>query len=175
MNTVLILTLIGEDRPGLVELVSQLIADRQGRWLESQFSRLEGKFAGILQVSVPTDQAAALADDLHDLAEQGLRVMIEQGVQAAEAPCYPLNLRFVGQDRRSVIAEISEVLSRFDVTILNLNSRCAPAPMSSEILFHADFEVLVPVSVSCDLLSEALEALTPELMVDLELTDAAVV
>ncbi|MEH6625155.1 MAG: ACT domain-containing protein [Motiliproteus sp.] len=60
MKTTLILTLIGDDRSGLVELVSQLIADHQGQWLESQFSRLEGKFAGVLQISLPTVQSDAL-------------------------------------------------------------------------------------------------------------------
>ncbi|MFT5722468.1 MAG: glycine cleavage system regulatory protein [Motiliproteus sp.] len=168
MQTTLILTLIGEDKPGLVELVSQLVAERQGEWLESQFSRLGGKFAGVLCIRVAAEQRAALEEDLHALAEQGLRVMVEQGAPAAATPCYPLTLSFVGLDRLNVIADISEVLSRFGVTILTLNSHCAPAPMSAEIMFHADLEVQVPVSVSSDRLSDALEALTPELMVDLE-------
>ncbi|MFT6915569.1 MAG: glycine cleavage system regulatory protein [Motiliproteus sp.] len=175
MQTTLILTLIGEDRPGLVELVSQLIAGRQGQWLESQFSRLEGKFAGVLHIRVPADQRAALEGDLDALAEQGLRVVVEQGTPAAVRPCYPLTLSFVGLDRRNVIAEISEVLSRFGVTIRNLKSHCAPAPMSAEILFHADLDVQVPISVSCDQLSDALEALTPELMVDLDAQGACAV
>ena len=175
MNRTLVLTLIGEDRPGLVELVSQLIAERQGEWLESQFSRLEGKFAGILRVSVPEPQCEALEKSLRALVGQGLRVMIEEGRQQQPESSYPLYLRFVGLDRRGVVAEISEVLSQHGVSILSLNSYCAQAPMSSETLFHADFEVQVPVSVSCDRLSDALENLTPELMVDLESPEAKAV
>ncbi|OMH31713.1 glycine cleavage system protein R [Motiliproteus sp. MSK22-1] len=172
MNKTLVLTLIGEDRPGLVELVSQLIAERQGQWLESQFSRLGGKFAGILRVSVPQEHGAELEKGLRALVGQGLRIVIEEGQQSAVEPSYPLQLRFVGMDRCGVVAEISEMLNRYGVSILSLNSHCSPAPMSSEVLFHADFDVQVPVSVSCERLSEALEALTPELMVDLELPEA---
>lgn len=175
MKKTLVLTLIGEDRPGLVELVSQLVAERQGLWLESQFSRLGGTFAGILQISVPADQVMPLETELRAMVGQGLRVMIEEGVKPDSDPCYPLSLRFVGQDRSNIVAEISEVLSRFRVTVLSLNSHCAPAPMSSEVLFHADFEVQVPVSVGCERLSEALEELTPELMVDLEPREASAV
>ncbi len=168
MKRTLVLTLIGEDRPGLVELVSQVVADRQGLWLESQFSRLEGKFAGILRISVPEAHCDALEKALRALAGQGLRVMIEEGLQSTSESSYPLHLRFVGLDRRGVIAEISEVLHRYSVSILSLNSHCAPAPMGGESLFHADFDVRVPVAVSYECLSEALEALTPDLIVDLD-------
>ncbi|MEH6470357.1 MAG: ACT domain-containing protein [Halopseudomonas sp.] len=175
MNETLILTLIGDDRPGLVELVSQLIADRQGQWLESQFSRLEGKFAGILQVSVAIEQRPALEQDLRSLVQRGVRVVVEQAAPVMQVPCYPLTLRFVGLDRLNVVADISEVLNRYEVTILSLNSHCAPAPMSNENLFHADFDVRVPLSVGRNVLCEALEALTPELMIDLESAEVCAV
>ncbi len=175
MKTELVLTLIGEDRPGLVEQVSQLIANRQGQWLDSNFSRLQGKLAGILQISVPSEQGPALEEDLYDLEGQGLRVMIGEGDRAVEDPGYPLRLRFEGQDRYSIVAQIGEVLNRFRVTILSLSSRCTPEPMSAEVIFSADFEVRVPLSVSRDQLGEALEGLAPELMIALESYETAAV
>ena len=42
----LILTAIGDDRPGLVGELSAAISAHQGNWLESSMSRLAGKFAG---------------------------------------------------------------------------------------------------------------------------------
>ena len=60
MNTYLVLTVIGDDKPGLVESLSSVIADHQGNWLESSMSQLAGKFAGILKVSVNKDHAQAL-------------------------------------------------------------------------------------------------------------------
>ena len=44
--TDLVLTLLGSDRPGLVELVAGVIAAHGGNWLESRMSHLCGKFAG---------------------------------------------------------------------------------------------------------------------------------
>ena len=54
--TDLVLTLLGPDRPGLVELVAGVIAAHGGNWLESRMSRLGGKFAGILRAELPPDR-----------------------------------------------------------------------------------------------------------------------
>ncbi len=47
MATYLVLTIIGEDRPGIVELLAKIISDHSGNWLESSMSQLAGKFAGV--------------------------------------------------------------------------------------------------------------------------------
>src|SRR5258708_1142979 len=50
MQLSLVMTVIGEDRPGLVDSVAGIVADHGGNWLESRMSRLGGQFAGILRV-----------------------------------------------------------------------------------------------------------------------------
>ncbi len=52
MTTYLVLTVIGKDKPGLVESLSQVIVENSGNWLESSMCQLAGKFGGILRVSV---------------------------------------------------------------------------------------------------------------------------
>lgn len=175
MNTALVLTLIGEDRPGVVEQISQRITACEGRWLKSEFNGLDGKFAGFVQVEVPTANAQALTTELRALDGPALRLLVAEGRAAPSGTRYPLTIRFVGLDRRNVVTEISAVLGRHGVTIDSLNSRCFPAPMSGELLFEAEFQVRAPLSVSSDRLCEALEALTPELMVDLEPQSACAV
>lgn len=60
VQTTFIITFIGDDRPGLVESLSQVISDHNGNWLESRLSQLAGKFAGLISVSVPEESTAAL-------------------------------------------------------------------------------------------------------------------
>ena len=74
MSVSLVLTLIGEDKPGLVELLSQTVADHDGNWLESRMSRMAGRFAGILRAKVPDARAEALITALAALEAHGLRV-----------------------------------------------------------------------------------------------------
>ena len=42
MQRMLVMTVIGQDRPGLVDSVAGLVAEHGGNWLESRMSRLGG-------------------------------------------------------------------------------------------------------------------------------------
>ena len=41
-----VLTVLGDDRPGLVDSLSGVVAAHHGNWERSQMARLGGKFAG---------------------------------------------------------------------------------------------------------------------------------
>ena len=62
--TILVLTLLGTDRAGLVSAVSRLISEHGGSWERSQLAHLAGTFAGIVEVDVPAARADALAGDI---------------------------------------------------------------------------------------------------------------
>ena len=79
----LVVTVIGKDRPGLVESVSAAVEAHGGSWVESRMSRLAGEFAGILRVTVPSAKADGLSGALEGLRAEGLRVVVERGVEEA--------------------------------------------------------------------------------------------
>ena len=70
MTSNLVLTVIADDKPGLVESLSQTVAANSGNWLESSMSQLAGKFAGILRVSVADDRADQLIEELNALSSE---------------------------------------------------------------------------------------------------------
>jgi glycine cleavage system regulatory protein len=169
----LVLTLIGTDQPGLVEMLSQTVADHGGSWEHSRMARLGGCFAGLLEVRVPTDQAASLFKSLHELERRGLKVMIRD---AADAPLPSetrvLRLELVGQDRPGIVMEISSALAAIQVNVVELSTECSPAPMSGETLFSATAELHHPLEHSVELLRETLEKIASDLMVDLHLDES---
>ena len=67
MQRMLVMTVIGPDRTGLVDSVAGLVAEHGGNWLESRMSRLGGHFAGILRVEVPSEKEPALVAALKRL------------------------------------------------------------------------------------------------------------
>src|SRR5260370_430961 len=91
MTTPLVLTFVGDDRPGLVNAISQRVAACGATWLESRSAQLAGKFAGILLVSVPDAQLSELESSLRNLEPDGLRLTIERG--AADQHQSPQRLR----------------------------------------------------------------------------------
>jgi glycine cleavage system regulatory protein len=174
MTQFLVLTVLGEDKPGLVESLSQMIAAHEGNWLESRMSRLAGKFAGILRASVPGAHAEALGKALQGLELQGLNVVIEWG-QADERVTrhHWLRLDLVGIDRPGIIREISQALAWRNINIDELYTTYDSAPMSGEILFKAMAQLRVPHDVMIDELRENLEQIAHDLMVDISLQAAS--
>lgn len=169
MTANLVLTVIADDKPGLVESLSQTIATNSGNWLESSMSQLGGKFAGILRVSVADENVDKLIEELNGLSSD-IKLMIEKAVDVgsgAESRLVELNL--VGNDRPGIIQEISAAVSALGVNVERLNTECTAAPMSSDALFKANALLEVPDGVALEQLQDKLEKLADDLIVDIDL------
>jgi glycine cleavage system regulatory protein len=169
MTTYLVLTAIGEDKPGLVESLAQVIADNSGNWLESSMSQLAGKFAGILRVSVSDNDADQLIGALDSISDQ-LKLVIERvdTDKLAESQ-QTIELNLVGNDRAGIIREISQVLANLSINVEQLTTECSPAPMSSDVLFKAKAILKVPANLEQDVLQQEIEQLADDLIVEIQL------
>jgi glycine cleavage system regulatory protein len=166
----LVLTLIGPDRPGIVEAIAEPIARHGGNWLECRMAHLAGKFAGILRIEVPSGQEASLTSALRDLETSGLKLTIEAGPAAAAAPGARIFLLdLMGLDRPGIVREISHALAERGVNIEELTTDRTTAPMSGEMLFRSRARVSVPPRTDPDRLRERLEQLAGDLMVQVTL------
>jgi glycine cleavage system regulatory protein len=169
----LVLTLIGNDRPGLVEDLARAVSEHGGSWESGRMARLAGCFAGILEVQVPNDRAAELFKVLHGLEGRGLRLVVEDSTGSPRAEEFrALRLELVGQDRPGIIHEISATLASSGVNVVELSTRTSPAPMSGEKLFSASALLHHPLSESVVALRENIEKLAEDLMVEITVSDA---
>ena len=166
----LILTVIGPDRPGLVETLAQLVSSHGGNWLESRMAHLAGQFAGLLRVLVPQDSVAALREALLELDAQEIRILLSEshGVPIP-SPDRRVALEVVGQDRPGIVREIAAALAAQGVNVEEFDSHCTSAPMSGETLFNARAELRVPESATLEEVRATLERIGNELMVDVSL------
>ena len=165
-----VMTLIGEDRPGLVESVSTIVTDHGGNWLESRMSRLGGQFAGIVQVEVATEKEQALVDALKRLATRGLNVVIHAEPKQPAASRKPASLlEIIGQDRPGIVSQISHALASFGVNVEELHTECTSAAMTGESLFKARAKLSIPESCNIATLRQQLEKIAADLIVDISL------
>lgn len=169
MSSTLVLTVIGSDRPGLVEALSDTVARHGGNWLESRMAHMAGKFAGILRVSVPPTEADALRAALTSLASTGLAVVVESGDLAAPEPAHRMRLELLGADHPGIVREIARALAERGINVEELDTESVSAPMSGEPLFRATAELQAPASLSIEELRTKLEELAQDLMVDITL------
>jgi glycine cleavage system regulatory protein len=173
--TTLVFTAIGDDQAGLVDALSGVIADHGANWDESHMAHLAGKFAGIVQITVPDSRADALIGALQPLEQDGLLTITvtRANDQPAAEQSRAMALHLVGQDRRGIVHEVSHALAALGANIQELETSTSEAPMAGGLLFEAKARLAVPESVSADELRNVLEGLANELIVDIDLDLAA--
>jgi glycine cleavage system regulatory protein len=162
----LILTVVGPDRPGLVRALAGAVAARGGSWLESRMARLAGQFAGIVLVEAPD----SLAEDLHTLESEGLRITVQSATTGAPIPSASprLALEVVGNDRPGIVRDISQVLAASLVNIEELATHVVSGSFSGETLFRVTAFLRAPDAAAVDAVRAGLEQLGNELMVDIQ-------
>lgn len=167
MQIPLVMTVIGKDRPGLVELVARLVAEHGGNWLESRMCRLGGEFAGILRIHIDKAQETPLIHALAALSAQGITIVARPDTTDLTVPQERLaSLEIVGQDRPGIVRQITHALARQGVNVEEFQSECRSAPMSGEPLFAAHIKLHIPASCNLGDLRLDLEQIASDLMVD---------
>lgn len=174
MTTTLVLTVIGDDRAGLVKALADVIEQGGGNWERSHLSELAGKFAGIVTVTVPEDRADALRAALAPL-DGLLAVAVHDavGAEATEpsvAEGQELRIELLGNDRPGIVGAVSGVLAKHHLSVAELQSLTRDAPMAGGRLFEARALVTVPAGTDLDALQADLEELATEIMVDVSVT-----
>jgi glycine cleavage system regulatory protein len=169
-KTSLVLTILGQDRPGLIDSLAQVVAEHGGNWVESRMAHLAGQFAGILRVEVAAEQAEPLTEALKNLAGAGLESVVQRDLAAPVEGLPPLVLlSLVGQDRPGIIREVSQVLAAHGVNVEELNTKCTNAPNTGQALFRATARLRLPAHISAEALRKALEQVAADMMVDITL------
>lgn len=170
INTSLVMTVLGEDRPGLVEKLSCVITEHQGNWLSSHLSSMAGYFGGMVHVLVPNAQVEPLISALRDLEPAGLTVSVKTGVaEKTRGTPKQAELQVMGNDRPGIISSISQAIATHGINVEELRTEYTSAPMSGTEMFKARARLFLPPSVSAQDLRHELEKIASDLMVDIDL------
>lgn len=170
----LVLTVIGDDRAGLVEALAEAISAHGGNWEESQMAELAGQFAGIVVVSVPDERSAELRsalDGLEGLMEISAHPGSEERPGVTDA-WRQLRIEVVGSDHPGIVRDLSSVLARHGLSIETMTTERRDAPMAGGRLFEARIVVRVPPGGDPADVQDDLERVAAELLVDLSVERA---
>jgi glycine cleavage system regulatory protein len=168
MNTSIVLTVIADDQPGVIQAVSSVLKNHGGSWTQSSMSSLAGQFAGILLASVPSDKTDACLAELHGLESRGMHIIAHaSGGETATGKTHEYELELVGNDRPGIVHDITTVLANHKVNVHNLETTVESASMGGGELFKATAQLVVPESADIDALESELEDMANDLMVDI--------
>ena len=166
----LVLTIVANDRPGIVQAVAEVVARHGANWMDSSMVRLGGEFAGIARISVPEESTDALQASLAALKGDGLTIT----VQTAREEPPPMagtsaHLMVSGADPPGIVRDISMSLADCGVSIEELHTEQFPASMTGQSMFQASALVVIPSGQGLDILRERLERLAQDIMVEIDI------
>ncbi len=163
----LVITFISDDRPGLVEKLSQMVQQHGGNWLESKMAQLSGKFTGIVEISLPEDQVSVLTEELKALSSQGISLLAEPVVSTPSPTTLGSGeISILGMDRPGIVKEISTALAALDINVEEFHSLVEAAAMSGQPLFKADLAIGIPAEVDLQQLHEKLDVISQNLDIE---------
>ena len=169
----LILSVVGSDRPGLTKALAAAVLSAGGNWLESHLSRLGGLYVGSVLVELEAAKVEGLRAAVGAVDAQGLEVRIAPAVESPGAAGEAVQLALVGQDRPGIVDQVTAVLSRLSANIETFRTWIDAEPYSGAPMFHMDAQLRLPQDLSADGVQAALEAISAEIMVDIALSPAA--
>lgn len=169
-NQLVVITLLSDDKPGIVKQLADVVSQHQGNWLESQMTQLAGKFAGILKISIDASHTAALTQSLNNLSASGIQVLVENANDVKPIEGKTLTFELVGSDRQGIVSEISQAFADKGINIDNIETQCSSMPWSGEPLFEATGILIAPVDTNTEALADQLCAIEDQLGIDITLT-----
>jgi glycine cleavage system regulatory protein len=168
MNTSIVLTIIADDKPGIIESVSNALKNHDGNWTQSSMSSLAGQFAGILLASVPSDKADACLAELKALESDGLRIIVRAGADEPRTESIKeFSMELIGNDHPGIVHDITRVLASHKVSVIDFETSVEAASMGGGELFKARAQLLVPDSSDIFALESELEDIANDLMVEI--------
>ena len=164
MKQSLVMTIIGKDRPGLVEELSAVIETHGGNWEESRMVHLAGQFAGLLHVHLPEPRAGELKQALAGLDE--LSVTVARTPEAMPLSGSTLRIELEGQDHPGIVHRVAKAIAARGINVEELESELGTAAMTGQKMFRARARLRAPQGVNPDDLTGDLEQLADDLIVE---------
>ena len=143
-----------------------------GNWLESHLSRLGGLYVGSVLVELDAGKVEALRAAVRGVDAQGLEVRIAPTEGGAGSSGEALQFSLVGQDRPGIVQQVTAALKTINVNIETFETRISAEPHSGAPLFHMDAQLRLPAGQTAAAVQAALEGISNEIMVDIDLSPA---
>lgn len=166
MQSYLIMTVLGPDRPGLVSFLADTVTRHGGNWLESRMAHLAGQFAGIMRIECPSAAVDRLLSDLQSPGIPGLTVQAIRTTIQEPPTRRTLAVDVMGHDRQGIVRELTTAIAKAGGNVEELTTNVESAPMSGQPMFRARGIISIPENIETAVLTTAIESLGDDLTVD---------
>ncbi|HLY83996.1 MAG TPA: ACT domain-containing protein [Acidimicrobiales bacterium] len=144
---ILAVTVIGQDRPGIVAAVSRVLVDQGCNLEDTEMAILRGQFAMMLIVAAPDPVTSASLEEavMEGTAGFDLQVVVRavparaMPPGAQDAPQWSVSMH--GADKPGIVAAVTEVLAEAGVNITGMETRLIGDPTEPVYAMSLDVEL----------------------------------
>lgn len=173
MNTYIVLTAVGSDRPGLVDEISSFLTARHINIEDSRMAVLGGEFAVVLLASGAEGIADRLRGEISTLEQNtGLSMQIKDTLAPSQRkikPSMPHRLTATSMDHPGIVHEITRILHQRNINIESMETRVTSAPLSGAPIFNMKCVINIPVEEKSSAIRRELEKLGDRMDIDIEI------
>ncbi|MCE9787855.1 glycine cleavage system protein R [Shewanella chilikensis] len=158
-----LITLQVPDRKGLVEQIAHAVSRHGGNWLDSELRHIDGIFAAILLLEVPSEHWDDLLDALECIDGMALT-----STRAGQQQKYIKRLSFnlVAYDRPGLVLDISNRINALGINIEQFSSKFETAGHTGIALFRATISLGLTDPMQEERLTESLYSIGDDLVLD---------
>ena len=164
----LVLSALGEDKPGLVNELTRCVLSSGCSVLDSRMAVLGGNFALLLQVGGNWNNIAKLENQITTLeSDLGLTITSRRtSLQTAGTDMLPYGVDVVALDQPGLVHNLAKFLSQRNINIQEMVTSSYPAAHSGTPMFSVHMTVDIPASTQISTLREEFMELCDQLNLD---------
>jgi glycine cleavage system transcriptional repressor len=150
MNRKIVVTVVGPDRPGIVENLTGFLAQRGLNLEDSRMAVLGGEFAGILLVAGEEKDGAgfeALIPEMESLTGTTITTR-ETAKSVTGKPGIPFLVHGYAMDHPGIVHALAQEIAALGANIEEMETGTHPAPVTGTPLFDVRMRISLPVEVS---------------------------
>ena len=124
MESLLVITALGEDKPGIVDKLTETVMTCHCNIIDSRMSVLGGEFAVLLMVAGKWNELTKLEDALGTTSESlGLTIACKRTEKSKPSTnLMPYTVEVISIDQPGIVHELASFFSNRDINIQELNT-----------------------------------------------------
>jgi len=155
-NNQLVLSALGEDRPGIIDELARCALDSGCMILDSRMAVLGGDFALLLQVGGNWNNIAKLESQIPGLEKRlGLVIAARRTMDRETSDdLLPYGVEVVALDQPGIVHNLARFFSQRQINIQEMITSSYPAPHSGTAMFSVHMTVDIPAKTQISTLRE---------------------
>lgn len=169
MTCTFIVNFVGQATPATIKQLAAITHENDGKWLISKVNFIDDQVAAVIKIEMPLAKAQLVKDAFQSYPNLLVQIVDSDTQPHREDTIY--QLRVDANDRAGIVNDITQVLDRQGINILDMDCQrvfIADGGGISASLFTANLAIRLPADISIDDVSKELESISEETRVMLD-------